>query len=124
MPHFLLDLLCFCGNVNFKMELQVSKIDALMENLEKSVRKIAVIHVEEDARPNTVAFVLVEKNMTDTEKLETAFKLTNSIDTAWWLNENVEPLTKGTRSTSVGDMVLSEQLNINVNQWDGPKYEI
>ena len=55
---------------------------------------------------NTVAFVLVEKNMTDTEKLETAFKLTNSIDTAWWLNENVEPLTKGTRSTSVGDMVL------------------
>ena len=23
-----------------------------------------------------------------------------------WLNENVEPLTKGTRSTSVGDMVL------------------
>ena len=68
------------------MELQVSKIDALMENLEKSkLEKIAVIHVE---------------------KLETAFKLTNSIDTAWWLNENVEPLTKGTRSTSVGDMVL------------------
>ena len=89
------------------MELQVSKIDALMENLEKSkLEKIAVIHVEEGGRPNTVAFVLVEKNMTDNEKLETAFKLTNSIDTAWWLNENVEPLTKGTRSTSVGDMVL------------------
>ena len=84
----------------------MSKIDALMENLEKSkLEKIAVIHVE-DGRPNTVAFVLVEKSMTDNEKLETAFKLTNSIDTAWWLNENVEPLTKGTRSTSVGDIVV------------------
>ena len=84
----------------------MSKIDALMENLEKSkLEKVTVIHTEETG-PTTVAHVLVEKNMTDTEKLETAFKLTNSIDTAWWLNENVEPLTKGTRSTSVGDMVL------------------
>jgi len=40
------------------------------------------------------------------DELETAFRLTNSIDFNWWENENVaKGSEEGYRSTSVGDVV-------------------
>ena len=84
----------------------MSKIDALTKNL--LYEKVAVIHAAYEDAPSTVAFVEVEKKLTDTEKLEIAFKKTNSIDDAWWNNEGVTKMFGGgaCRSTSVGDMVL------------------
>lgn len=43
----------------------------------------------------------------DTEELELAFQLTNTIERSWWKNSKVAPLFDGTgcRSTSVGDML-------------------
>tara|TARA_B100000767_G_C19496832_1_gene422589 strand:- start:279 stop:575 length:297 start_codon:yes stop_codon:yes gene_type:complete len=82
----------------------VTKIDALLENYEKSkLEKVSVIH------DNTVvAFVYVDKEKTDEDKLEEAFMLTNNIDCGWWENTNVEKMFDGKacRSTMVGDMVL------------------
>jgi hypothetical protein len=40
----------------------------------------------------------------DTDKLEVAFELTNTIHCAWWENDGVTAM-KQTRSTSVGDVV-------------------
>ena len=84
----------------------MSKIDALTKNL--LYEKVAVIHAAYEDAPETVAFVEVEKKLTDTEKLEIAFRKTNSIDDAWWNNEGVTKMFGGgaCRSTSVGDMVL------------------
>ena len=85
--------------------------EALTRNYEKAFKqKVAVIHAAFDETPRTVAFVEVPKGVTVTEKLELAFKLTNSIDYAWWENEEVTPTFPdedgGCRSTSVDDMVL------------------
>lgn len=45
-----------------------------------------------------------------TSKLETAFRLTNTIDAPWWENQGVEKhfTEEGCRSTSVGDVVVNE----------------
>ena len=83
--------------------------EALTKNLEKTFKeKVAVIHAAFDEEPRTVAFVEVPKNVSVDQKLETAFRLTNSINHAWWENEEVTPMfpEQGCRSTSVGDMVL------------------
>ena len=83
--------------------------EALTKNLEKTFKeKVAVIHAAFDEEPRTVAFVEVPKNVSVDQKLETAFRLTNSINHAWWENEGVTPMfpEQGCRSTSVGDMVL------------------
>lgn len=94
--------------------------EALTRNYEKAFKqKVAVIHVGEygaiahdsfDNTSRTVAFVEVPKSATVNEKLELAFKLTNSIDYAWWENKEVTPTfpneNGGCRSTSIGDMVL------------------
>ena len=83
--------------------------EALTKNLEKTFKeKVAVIHAAFDEEPRTVAFVEVPKNVSVDQKLETAFRLTNSINHAWWENEDVTPMfpEQGCRSTSVGDMVL------------------
>jgi len=50
----------------------------------------------------------VDKTLTDRMKMEEAFKLTNSINDAWWNNKEVTPMFPDAtcRSTSVGDMVL------------------
>ena len=83
--------------------------EALTKNLEKTFKeKVAVIHAAFDEEPRTVAFVEVPKNVSVDQKLETAFRLTNSVNHAWWENEGVTPMfpEKGCRSTSVGDMVL------------------
>jgi len=41
-----------------------------------------------------------------TASLEEAFRLTNSIDAAWYENPEVRALVGPTRSTSVGDVVV------------------
>ena len=83
--------------------------EALTKNLEKTFKeKVAVIHSAYEETPQTVAFVEVPKSATVDQKLELAFRLTNSIEYAWWENEEVTPMfpEQGCRSTSVGDMVL------------------
>ena len=86
--------------------------DALMKNFEEMIvkDKVAVMHssYSDGVEPTTVAYVLVDKNLSDREKCEKAFMLTNSIDDAWWNNEEVTKMFggEGCRSTSVGDMVL------------------
>jgi hypothetical protein len=84
--------------------------DALMQNYDKMVLKdqVAVIHAAYEDVPHTVAMVSVDKNLTDLDKCEMAFMLTNSITDAWWNNEQVTAMfpKDGCRSTSVGDQVL------------------
>ena len=84
--------------------------EALTKNYEKTfMEKVVVIHAAFQETPRTVAFVEVPKNATVNDKLELAFKLTNSIDYAWWENKEVTPMfpdKEGCRSTSVDDMVL------------------
>ena len=83
--------------------------EALTKNYEKTFKEtVAVIHAAFDETPRTVAMVAVPKGATVNEKLELAFRLTNSIDYAWWENEEVIPMFPdgGCRSTSVDDMVL------------------
>ena len=83
--------------------------EALTKNYEKIYKeKIAVIHAAYEDIPRTVAMVEVSICATVNEKLELAFRLTNSIEYAWWENEEVTPMfpEQGCRSTSVGDMVL------------------
>ena len=87
------------------------KLDALLDTLEgvKNPKEtVSVIHAAFDEKPHLVAFVEVDKSWTVNEKLEYAFKMTNSIEDAWWNNERDDAMfpDKGCRSTSVGDHVL------------------
>ena len=71
---------------------------------------VAVIHAAMEDSPRTVAFVNVEKTLTTKKKLEKAFMLTNSINDAWYTNDEVAYIgqDKACRSTSVGDMIRLE----------------
>ena len=85
------------------------KFDALMKTFAKET--VAVIHAPmegEKGGPRTVAMVEVDKALSDRMKMEEAFKLTNSINDAWWNNDEVKRMFPDAtcRSTSVGDMVL------------------
>ena len=83
--------------------------DAIIKNYaEKFTDKVAVIHSAFDETPKTVAFVAVDKKLSDKEKCEIAFMKTNSIDNGWWHNEEVTKMFDGEacRSTSSGDFVL------------------
>ena len=89
--------------------------ESLMKNFESlNKEKVAVIHsdyrdgVAIKKKPTTVAFVEVDKTLSDEDKCEKAFMLTNSIKDGWWNNEGVEYIgPKPTcRSTSSGDQVL------------------
>ena len=85
--------------------------EALTKNFKKAFKQeVVVIQAAYGLTPRTVAFVEVPKNATVDEKLELAFELTNSIDCAWWENDEVTPTFPdedgGCRSTSVDDMVL------------------
>ena len=83
--------------------------EALMKNYEATfMEKVAVIHAAFDEKPHTVAFVLVDKTLTDEEKCEEAFMKTNTIDDAWWCNEGVEYIgpEPTCRSTTNNDFVL------------------
>ena len=52
-------------------------------------------------------FTLVAK--VDTDDLEEAYRLTNTINCSWWENEGVEAIITKTRSTSVGDVMLDHK---------------
>ena len=95
------------------------KTDALMKTITKE--KVTVIHSAFEDSPQTVAMVEVDKSLSVTEKLEIAFKKTNSINDAWWNNEGVTPMfpDKACRSTSTGDMVLvgNEKYKCEMSGW-------
>ena len=82
------------------------KLDALVKNLETT--SVAVIHAAFDETPHTVAMIDLPKTLSTDEMLEKAFMMTNSIESAWWLNEGVTKMFDGKacRSTMVGDFVL------------------
>ena len=87
----------------------MGKKEALYRNLKSTLsEKVAVIHSAFEDAPTTVAFVEVDPALSDMEKCEKAFMLTNSINDAWGNNEGVTKLFGGDacRSTSTGDMVL------------------
>lgn len=64
--------------------------DAIRNVLKKQVRGL------------TYEFVAI----VDTDKLDTAYRLTNSIDDYWGHNEGVTEMGSRHRSTSVGDLVV------------------
>ena len=87
----------------------VNQKEALMKNLEDvGKEEVAVIHSAFGDKPHVVAFVKVDKTLSDENKCEQAFKLTNTIEQGWWNNEGVQYMgPKPTcRSTSSGDQVL------------------
>ena len=88
------------------MKKMNKKTKALMKTL--TTENVAVIHAAFEDTPRTVAFVEVDKLMSDGGKCETAFMLTNSIDDAWYTSDKVNYIgpEKACRSTSVGDFVL------------------
>lgn len=88
------------------MKMMNKKTEALMKTL--TTENVAVIHAAYEDTPRTVAFVEVDKLMSDGGKCETAFMLTNSIYGAWYTSDNVDYVgpEKACRSTSVGDFVL------------------
>ena len=84
--------------------------EALMKNYEKTfTEKVAVIHAGYDETPHTIAMVEVDKKLTDEEKCEVAFMKTNTIDGAWWENEEVTAMfpEKTCRSTSSACILTS-----------------
>ena len=85
--------------------------ESLMKNFESlNKEKVAVIHSDyrDGVAPTTVAFVEEDKTLSDEDKCEKAFMLTNSIEDGWWNNDGVTPMFDGggCRSTSSGDYVL------------------
>ena len=83
--------------------------EALMKNFESlGKEKVSVIHSAFGDKPHVVAFVEVDKTLSDEDKCEQVFKWTNSINDGWWNNEGVEYIgPKPTcRSTSSGDQML------------------
>ena len=79
----------------------------LQQNLNKITKDtVYVIHRDWKTKDvKVVAEVYLDKNLSLSEKIDRAFMLTNSIDTAWWTNDDVHALYNS-RSTSVGDQVL------------------
>ena len=68
------------------------KLDALLDTLEEvknPKETVSVIHSAFGEKSHLVAFVDVDKSWTVDKKLEHAFKMTNSIDDAWWNNDGV-----------------------------------
>jgi len=53
---------------------------------------ITVIHSAFESEPQTVATLDVDKKLTDIEKCELAFRLTNSISDAWYIRDDVNYL--------------------------------
>ena len=88
------------------------KLDALLDTLDdvKNPKEmVSVVHAAFEEKSRLVAFVEVEKEWTDTKKLEHAFMKTNTINEAWFTSkEGIDYMApeKSCRSTSVGDFVL------------------
>ena len=83
--------------------------ESLMKDFESlGKEKVSVIHSAFDEKPHVVALVEVDKTLSDEDKCEKAFMLTNSIEDGWWNNDDVTPMFDGggCRSTSSGDYVL------------------
>ena len=82
------------------------KLDALLNNLNNEA--VSVIHDNLEGESSVVAFIDMPKHLSTDEKLEKAFMMTNSIESAWWMNEGVTKMFPGKacRSTMVGDTVL------------------
>ena len=99
--------------------MSIENYTKLMKNFTKE--NVVVIHSAFGEKPHTVAFVEVDKSLSDNEKLEIAFTKTNSINDAWWNNEGVTTMfpDKTCRSTSVGDMVLvgKEKYKCEMSGW-------
>ena len=78
----------------------------LQQNLNKVTKDTAIVIQKDwkDGGEKIVAEVYVDKNLSLSQKIDKAFMLTNSIDDAWWNNDDVNALYK-TRSTSAGDKV-------------------
>lgn len=79
----------------------------LQQNLNKVTKDTATVIQKDwkDGSEKIVAEVYLDKNLSLLDKIDRAFMLTNSIDDAWWNNEDVNALHK-TRSTSVGDKII------------------
>ena len=90
----------------------MSTLDALLTTLDDmypstAKEMVAVIHSVYNDAPLTVALVEVDASLTDIQKCEQAFMLTNTIDAGWWNNDKVTMMTDTPcRSTSTGDQVL------------------
>ncbi len=82
------------------------KTEALMKTLLSE--PVAVIHSKYEDTPRTVAIIDMDKTLSVEEKLEKAFMLTNSIDSAWYKSDKVNYIgpEKTCRSTTPGDFVL------------------
>ena len=78
---------------------------------------VAVFHTDEEGNNDIVAYVSVNKNLPLTRKLEEAFMKTNTINSAWWKNEEVTTTFAGNscRSTSVGDVVEVDKKKYKCN---------
>ena len=48
----------------------------------------------------------IEVAHVDTDDMQVAYELTNTIDHAWWLNKEVKPFVNKARSTSMGDLMI------------------
>ena len=78
----------------------------LTRNLNK-VTKDTVYVIQKDWKDGgekIVAEVYLDKNLSLSQKIDKAFMLTNSIEDAWWNNDDVHAV-EHSRSTSSGDMV-------------------
>ena len=79
----------------------------LQQNLNKITKEtVYVIHRDWKTKDvKVVAEVYLDKNLSLSQKIDRAFMLTNSIEDAWWNNDDVHALYNS-RSTSIGDQVL------------------
>ena len=95
------------------------KLDALLNNLNNV--PVSVIHTGLEGESSVVAFIDMPKHLSTDAKLEKAFMMTNSIESAWWNNKGVTVMFDGRscRSTSTGDMVLigTEKYKCEASGW-------
>ena len=91
-----------------------------------TTEEVAVIHSAYEDKPRTVAFIAMDKSLSVDEKLEKAYMLTNSIDSAWYMSDNVSYIgpEKSCRSTSVGDFILvgSDKYECKSSGWSKVAY--
>tara|TARA_R100001369_G_scaffold92580_1_gene138547 strand:+ start:3331 stop:3636 length:306 start_codon:yes stop_codon:yes gene_type:complete len=83
--------------------------DALVKKYEEKFKEtITVIHAAFEVEPQIVATIGVDKRLSATEKCEVAFRLTNSINTAWYASDDVNYIgpKKTCRSTAMHDFIL------------------
>ena len=78
----------------------------LNRNLNKVTKDtVYIIHRDWKTKDvKVVAEVYLDKNLSLSQKIDKAFMLTNSIEDAWWNNDDVNALYNS-RSTSDGDKV-------------------